>query len=55
MAQDWLESSAPHLNKIKADRPYYWVMSGKYDILANSPQARRIAQAGLKPIAKLSL
>ncbi|HEY5328188.1 MAG TPA: hypothetical protein VIJ27_14390 [Mucilaginibacter sp.] len=53
--KDWLNSSAPELNKIKANPPYYWVMSGKYDILPNSPQAKRIAQAGLKPISKLSL
>jgi len=53
--KDWLISSAPALNAIKADQPYYWVMSGRYDILPNSPQARRIAQKGLKPIARLAL
>ena len=53
--KDWLNSSAPELNKIKAKPPYYWVMSGKYAILPNSSQARQIAAAGIKPIAKLTL
>jgi hypothetical protein len=53
--KDWLNSSAPELNKIKARPPYYWIMSGKYAILPNSRQARQIATVGLKPISKLSL
>ncbi len=53
--KDWLNSKAPELNKIKAPVPFYWVMSGKYAIQPNSPQSRKIAQAGIKPIAKLSL
>ena len=51
----WLNNNAPELNKIKAKPPYYWVMSGKYDILPGSSKARQIASAGLKPIAKLVL
>lgn len=53
--KDWLVNEAPELNKIKAKPPYYWVMSGKYAILPNSSQARQIAAAGIKPIAKLTL
>lgn len=53
--KDWLVNKAPELNKIKAKPPYYWVMSGKYAILPNSSQARQIAAAGLKPIAKITL
>jgi hypothetical protein len=53
--KDWLTYVAPELNRIKAETPYYWIMSGKYNILPNSPQARRIANAGLKPKAKLNL
>jgi hypothetical protein len=53
--KDWLNSEAVELNKIKARTPYYWIMSGKYAILPNSPQARQIANKGLKPISKLIL
>jgi len=53
--KDWLISSAPELNKLKAKQPYYWVQSGNYSILPNSKQERRMAQAGLKPIPKLYL
>jgi len=53
--KDWLNSDAPALNSIKAKVPFYWIQSGKYNILPNSPQSRRIAVAGIKPIAKLAL
>lgn len=53
--KDWLNSSAPELYKMKAKPPYYWIMTGKYNIQPNSPQARRIAQSGLRPISRLCL
>jgi hypothetical protein len=53
--KDWLIAKAPQLNSLKAKQPYYWVQSNNYAILENSPQARSIAQVGLKPISKLQL
>jgi len=51
----WLTNNAPRLNSLKADSPYYWVQSGKGAILPNSKQARKVAQAGIKPIPLLRL
>jgi hypothetical protein len=53
--KDWIIEKAPEVNKIKANVPYFWVQSWKYNILPNSPQARRVAKQGLKPIPKLEL
>jgi hypothetical protein len=53
--KDWLNSAAPEINKLKAQHPYYWIMSNKYNILNVTSQARRIAQKGLKPIPCLNL
>lgn len=53
--KDWLIAKVPQLNSLKAKQPYYWIQSSNYAILANSPQARSIAQVGLKPIAQLQL
>jgi len=53
--KDWLISSAPELNKLKSKQPFYWIQSGNYSILPDSPQARSMAQKGLKPIPKLQL
>jgi hypothetical protein len=53
--KNWLNTKAPELNQIKAETPYYWIMTGKHDILPLSSQAKRMAQAGLKPVSRLSL
>ena len=53
--KDWLNSCAPEINKLKAQRPYYWIMSNNHQILRGSSQARQISQAGLKPISCLNL
>ena len=53
--KDWLNSCAPEINKLKAQQPYYWVMSNNNRILSGSTQARQISQAGLKPISYLNL
>ena len=53
--KDWLKEKAPEINKIKASKPYYWVASGKYNILKTSPQFRTINQAGLNPISALKI
>lgn len=53
--KDWLNSEASEINKLKAPEPYYWIMSKNNQILPSSPQAKRIAQARLKPISILEL
>jgi len=53
--KDWLNSHAPEINKMKAQQPYYWIMSNNNKILKGSSQARQISQAGLKPISCLNL
>lgn len=54
--KDWLQNQAPEINKLKAkNTPYYWIQSKGFNIPKTSTQFRIITQAGLKPIAKLSL
>ncbi|MBL7796646.1 MAG: hypothetical protein JNJ90_09100 [Saprospiraceae bacterium] len=53
--KNWLNNHAPEIKKIRAGHPYFWIMSGKYDILPGSRQARKIAKAGMKPIPILNL
>ncbi len=55
--KDWLNSKAPAINAIKATNktPYYWVQSGKFNILKTSKQYRQLINAGLMPIPKLKL
>jgi hypothetical protein len=53
--KDWLNSDAPEINKLKAQQPYYWIMSNNNQILRGSSQARQISQTGLKPISCLNL
>jgi len=53
--KDWLNSSAPEIKKMKAQQPYYWIMSNNNRILKGSSQARQISQAGLKPMPCLNL
>ena len=53
--KDWLNFSAPEINKLKAQQPYYWIMSNNNHILKGSSQARQISQACLKPISCLKL
>lgn len=55
--KDWLNTQAPEIDKLKVVdvTPYYWIQSGKFNILPNSPQFRRCVQEKLKPIPKLSL
>lgn len=53
--KNWLLTSAPELNGIKARDAYHWIQSGKYDILEHAPQFKRAQQSGLvpKPFLKL--
>ncbi|MDR0865987.1 MAG: hypothetical protein LBO74_13795 [Candidatus Symbiothrix sp.] len=52
--KDWLKNKAPHISSLKADAPYYWIQSSNFAI-KTSPQYRRISQAKLIPIKRLSL
>ncbi|MEO9020999.1 MAG: hypothetical protein ABI237_14900 [Ginsengibacter sp.] len=53
----WLSNNAPELNTLKSkSKPaFYWVQSGGYNILKNSPQERAIVQKGLKPVSRITL
>ncbi len=53
--KDWLNNHAPEIKKMKAEQPYFWIMSGKYAIFPNSSQAKQIAKAGLRPASTLKL
>lgn len=55
--KNWLRLNAPEINKLQAKSrtPFYWVQSSNYDILPNSPQYRRVIQAGIRPISVLEL
>jgi hypothetical protein len=53
--KEWLNTEAPEIKKLKANQPYFWIQSNKFDIPKTSKQYRIIAQNGLKPIRILSL
>lgn len=53
--EKWLDTSAPELKAIKADVPYYWVPSGKVNILKNSPQYRQISQKHILVVKRVEL
>jgi len=54
---DWLNENAPEVNNLKSKNKtaFYWVQSGGYNILKNSPQERAIVQKGLKPVSRITL
>ena len=51
--KDFLARDAPELNQ--EPKSFHWVASGKVAILPNSPQARQLAQKGIKIIGQLTL
>lgn len=53
--KSWLNTNAPELNKIKADVPFYWIQSGKFDIPKTSRHHRLAVSHGIKPISRLIL
>jgi hypothetical protein len=55
--KNWLKNNAPEINELKAKSktPFYWISTGRYNILADSRQERRLAQLGLRPINRLKL
>jgi hypothetical protein len=54
--KSWLELHAPKINQLsKAQPAFYWIQSGGFAILKNSPQFRRIIQNNLKPTSQLLL
>ena len=47
--KNWLNGSAPNLMVItKNDSPYVWVASGRVSFQRSSPQAKKLALAGIK-------
>ena len=54
--KDWLETEAPEIKKMKAGgQAFFWLQSGRFDILPGSPQSIKLASARLRPIPKLVL
>lgn len=53
--ENWLQNHALEIDQLKAERPFYWIQSGGFNILKTSPQYRRAREAGLLPIARLEL
>jgi hypothetical protein len=51
--KSWLQRKAPELQKIKANRPYYWIQTNGYDV--RSPQKNKAAEQGILPIRILFL
>jgi len=54
--KDWLQAEAPEIKKLQSTgQAFFWLQSGRFDILPGSPQAKEIANARLRPIPKLVL
>jgi len=43
----WLKTSAPKVRRLQC-HAFYWVASGRIAISRNSPQARRLAESGMR-------
>lgn len=50
----WLDEKSPALKCI-AKKVYYWVPSGKYNILPNTAQYKKLAQSKIRLVSTLSL
>lgn len=53
--KDWLLQSAPEINRLRANAPFFWIQSNGYHISRNSRHERRAEQSGIKPVPKLIL
>ena len=55
--KDWLNAQAPEINKLKAksQSPFIWLQSNNFKLLGGSKQYKAAIQAGIKPMAKLTL
>lgn len=55
--ENWLNTKAPLINakKAKGKPAFYWIQTNGFHILPNSPQYRKVIQAGIKPVARLQL
>ena len=51
--KDWLAQQAPLINKLKAEKPYYWVQTNGMHILKHAPQYKQLASKGLLPVARV--
>lgn len=45
--KNWLKNQAPALKALAPDNTFYWIPSGRYKILPNSPQFKRLAQSNV--------
>lgn len=46
--KQWLSQNAPQLKSLTPPDGFYWLSTNGVNITRNSPQARRLAEAGLK-------
>ncbi len=53
--KNWLRTQAPLLDRRKAQEPYHWLQSGRFDIPKGSREFRLISENGLKPKPRLVL
>ena len=52
---NWLKEKAPALKRMASSNTFYWVPSGKYNILPHAPQSRRLAQKHVRIVSILRL
>lgn len=52
---NWLKTRALELKALSANNNYYWIASGKHNILQNSPQHRQLSQSKVKLINNCKL
>ncbi len=45
----WLKSTASQLDKLKAEKPYHWIASGRINILPGSREYRLCVSKGITP------
>lgn len=53
--KNWLKERAPEIEKLKAEQPYYWIQSGRFNIPRTSRQYRNAASKGILIQSKLFL
>lgn len=52
----WLRDQAPRIEDMRdKERPFYWIASGRSNLLKGSPQYRRAAEARLLPVSQIKL
>lgn len=53
--KQWLKTKAPNLKALAPNHTYYWIPSGRCNILKNSPQYKRLAQSNVLLISRFRM